>query len=79
MLYAEFGFGNASLISTEIESGMRERRVARFLVRRVTQFYVRIWIGRVVVVAGIPLEVKVVIKNRNAFKFLVGIASTQET
>jgi hypothetical protein len=71
MHYAEIGFGNESLVSTEID----ERRTSRFLVRKIVQFYIRIWIKRTVIVIGLPFEFKITKKNRNAFKFLVGIVS----
>jgi len=71
MYYAEAGFGNGSFVSTEI----CERRVSRFFVRKIVQFYVRIWIKRTVVVIGFPFEFKITKKNRDNFKFLFGIVS----
>jgi len=71
-MYAECGFGNESLCSTELRN---EVRVKGFFVATFISVYVRIWIGKIVVILDSREGVKVQKKNRCSFKCLFGIVS----
>ena len=71
-MYAEIGLGNEFFCSTELKD---ELRVKGFFVGRFISVYVRVWIGRVVVILDSREGVKVQKKNRCSFKCLFGIVS----
>ena len=49
-IFAEFGIGNATFFSTEIERGEQEKRVASFIVPpKVDGIYIRVWIYKFVI------------------------------
>jgi len=48
-IFAEFGIGNATLFSTEVEKGEQEKRVSKFILPpKVDGIYLRIWIYKFV-------------------------------
>lgn len=48
-IFAEFGIGNDTFCSTEIEKGSKEYRLKGFLLPpKIEAVYVRIWIGKIV-------------------------------
>ena len=73
--YVEFGIGNPTLISTEIEyaDGSETRFAGARWPRRITSIYLRCWIGYAVIVVRRG-GVQVAAKRRPAFKLLVGVA-----
>ena len=74
MYYAEIGFGNKNLISTEVEIGDLEYRLNKFVVKKILGVYLRIWIKKKVFVLGIPRS-RVLSKEINNFKILLGVTS----
>jgi hypothetical protein len=72
--YAEIGFGNETFLSTEIEHGDKEYRLAGFLRPMFPDdYYVRLWIGKKVLIISTKTGIKIKKKERKAFKFLFGI------
>lgn len=74
-IYAEIGFGNDSILSTEIEKGSKEYRVKKFIFpRKIESFYIRFWIFRKVLVLSSNQGLLVGSKNKNKLKILFGIS-----
>ena len=47
-IFSEFGIGNSTFCSTEIESTKKEKRVAKFIIPpKIDGFYIRVWLGKV--------------------------------
>lgn len=73
-VYAEIGFGNSTFLSTEFETGKKEKRVSAFrLPENIKGIYLRIWIKRRVIILSTIDGFKTYLKNRVAFKFLFGV------
>ncbi len=75
MLYSEIGFGNGPLVSTEIERKGDEVRVNGWMVGVFRSIYLRLWLGKTVIVIDSIDGLKVQKKSRNKIKFLFGIVS----
>ncbi|WKZ27248.1 MAG: DUF3977 family protein [Candidatus Paceibacterota bacterium] len=78
-LFAEMGIGNGSFFSTEIEEGLNERRVSQFLLpKKISDYYMRIWIWKRVLVISTKDGIKIKAKDIKRFKFLLGIGGESE-
>jgi hypothetical protein len=75
MRYTEIGYGNPTAVSTEIETEGSERRVKGFAVGRIRSIYIRIWVGKAVVILDTHDGIKLQSKKRNTVKMLLGIVS----
>jgi len=77
-IYTEIGFGNPSFLSTEIEwpDGHEKRIAGRISGWRVQSAYIRVWVGKIMLVLDIPKGIRLKQKNRNKFKFLLGLSGT---
>jgi hypothetical protein len=74
-VFAEMGIGNETFFSTEIEEGDQEERVPKLLLpQRVTGYYLRLWVGKTVIVLSTNEGWKTKKKDRNAFKLLLGVS-----
>lgn len=74
-VFAEIGFGNESFLSTEIEEGETEYRIARFVLpKRIDGFYFRIWIFKKVFILSTNHGLQTKKKDRNKLKILFGIS-----
>ena len=71
-IYTEVGFGNPTFISTEIEVGDIEWRVPGWKVEKIKEIYIRIWIGKKVLIMSSEDGIKIQNKNRNNFKTIMG-------
>ncbi len=73
-IFAEFGIGNASIVSTEVERGEQERRVARFILPpKVDGVYIRIWIYKFVIALSTNRFVNWQKKGKIRFKLIFGV------
>jgi len=71
-IYTEFGFGNDGLISTEYEfDDGSEIRVNGYVISKFENPYIRIWVGRKVMVVSCH-GISIKRKNRNSLKLLIG-------
>lgn len=69
--YNQYGIG----VSTEIEDqNGKEARISGFTKMNIKGVYVRLWIFKRVIGVGIPGGVIMKMKNRNNFKFVLGVA-----
>ena len=77
MKFIEFGLGNRWLVRTETElnNGSEFEEKGIVLPIKLQSFYLRIWIGKTVVILDSKEGYKRTTKNRNDFKLLVGIRS----
>ena len=73
-IFAEIGLGNTTFISTEIEKGVHEKRIARFIVPpRIRGVYIRIWVYLFVIAFSTNRLVNWQRKNKTKFKLIFGI------
>ncbi len=73
-IFAEFGIGNATLFSTEVEKGKQEKRVAKFIIPpKIEGFYIRIWIYKFVIALSTNRFVNCQNKSKVKFKIIFGI------
>ncbi len=73
-IFAEFGIGNASIVSTEVERGEQEKRVARFILPpKVDGVYIRIWIYKFVIALSTNRFVNWQKKGKIRFKLIFGV------
>ncbi len=73
-IYTEIGFGNGSLLSTEIEGEDSEVRVKRFIIpKKITGVYFRFWVFKRVLIISLFGGLTIKKKNRNNLKLLFGI------
>jgi len=77
MIYAEIGIGNGSFLSTEVEVGQRERRVKGLIIRRLVSVYLRVWIGKRVLILDTREGLKTSRKSKVGRKLVVGFVSTR--
>lgn len=75
MYYTELGIGNESFISTEIETEACEVRTNKMLIGKPISVYVRIWLGKQVLIFDSKEGIKRQKKTRRCFKLLIGIVS----
>lgn len=77
MKYIEFGLGNTWFIrtETELEDGteFEEKGIVKPI--RFCSLYIRIWIGKTVVILDLKQGFKKSKKSYNAFKIIFGITS----
>lgn len=73
MLYREWGFGNPTFISSELDLGSHEVRVPGLLpMFRCVSWYVRVWIGRTVFIWDSVEGFKRCPKSTRRFKLVLG-------
>ncbi len=74
-VFSEVGIGNPTFASTEFENDdTSERRVSRFVIpRKISGFYIRIWIGRKVFILSTNRGLDMKNKTCTNFKVLFGI------
>ena len=74
--YIEIGIGNRWLVRTEIEHEDGTETEVRGIARPFTckTLYVRIWLGKKVLVIDSREGFKITTKNRNKFKLIVGLS-----
>jgi len=73
-IFSEFGYGNDTLCSTEVEKGEREYRIRGFVIPpKVEGIYLRIWVGKRVVVFSTKNIFSWQSKNKNRIKILFGL------
>jgi hypothetical protein len=72
--FAEIGIGNNSFISTEIEEREKEYRINKLIMpNKINGVYIRIWFLKRVLVLSTYDGIKLNRKNKNRFKFLLGV------
>ncbi|SDN10195.1 Protein of unknown function [Psychrobacillus sp. OK028] len=78
MKYIEFGFGNSWLIrtETELEDGTESEQKGIKGPINFYSLYLRIWIGKTVLIADLRDGLKRQKKKRSEFKFIFGIVSS---
>ena len=73
-IFAEFGIGNSTLFSTEIERKELEHRVKGFIIPpKIEGFYIRVWIGKRVYTFSSNRFFNTTYKGRVKFKLIFGI------
>ncbi len=73
-IFAEAGFGNLTFFSTEIEKGVREKRIAKFIVpTRIKGVYIRIWLYRYIIAFSTNRLINWQKKHKTKFKCIFGI------
>jgi len=73
-VFTELGYGNSSLVSTEIElPDGREYRQASFVSMRVEGVYIRIWVGNRGCILSSLNGLRIFRKDRKKIKVLIGI------
>ena len=73
-IFAEFGIGNSTIFSTEIEKGNLEHRVKGFIIPpKIQGFYIRIWLGKRVYAISTNRFFNTQYKGKNRFKLIFGI------
>jgi hypothetical protein len=77
MKFIEFGIGNTWIISTEseLEDGTEYEEKGIKGPIKFYSLYLRIWIGKTVIIADIKEGIKRQKKSRNKFKVIFGIVS----
>ncbi|MGM0885131.1 MAG: DUF3977 family protein [Bacillota bacterium] len=77
MKYIELGFGNTWFIrtETELDDGTEFEEKGIIGPIRFRSIYLRIWIGKSVLIVDLKQGFKVSKKRRNALKFILGIIS----
>lgn len=77
MKFIEFGFGNRWFVRTETELNNGTEFEEKGIVRpiKLQSLYLRVWIGKTVVILDSKEGYKRTKKNRSDFKLLVGIRS----
>ncbi|WP_391201685.1 DUF3977 family protein [Psychrobacillus sp. L4] len=77
MKFIEFGIGNTWIIrtETELEDGTEYEEKGIKGPIKFYSLYLRIWIGKTVVIADLKECIKRKKKNRNEFKVIIGIVS----
>ncbi|WP_273128255.1 DUF3977 family protein [Bacillus weihaiensis] len=77
MKFIEFGIGNTWLVRTETEyedgTEFEERGIIRPIIFQ--SAYIRVWIFKTVLIVDMKEGFKKMKKNRNEFKFILGITS----
>lgn len=74
-IFAEAGIGNKTFFSTEIEKDGEERRVLGFIKpETINDYYLRIWIFKIIFILSTDSRFKIIIRDKNKFKILFGIS-----
>ena len=77
-IFSEFGIGNKTICSTEIELKKREKRVAKFIIPpKIEGFYIRVWIGKVAFAISTNRLFNYTKKGRVKFKLILGIEGSR--
>ncbi len=72
-IYAEVGIGNESFLSTEIEQGKKEYREKKFIMpNKLEEFYLRLWIIKLVMSISLFKGIKFKRKSKSKFKLVFG-------
>lgn len=73
-VFAEIGFGNKSFLSTEFEDGRKEYRINKFVKpKKIKDYYIRIWLFKIIFIFSTSDLFNVKKKDRNKFKIVFGI------
>ncbi len=73
-IFAEFGIGNTTIFSTEVERGEQEKRVAKFILPpKVDGVYIRIWIYKFVFAVSTNRFVNWQKKGKIRLKVIFGV------
>jgi len=72
--YIEIGYGNRWFVRTEIEEENGTEREFRGIIKpfKLTSIYLRIWLGKKVLIIDSREGLKITSKNRKSFKILIG-------
>lgn len=73
-IFAEFGIGNKTICSTEIEKGSLEHRVKGFIIPpKIQGLYIRLWLGKRVYAFSTNRFFNTQYKGRKKLKIIFGI------
>ena len=73
-VFAEIGLGNKSFLSTEFEDGRKEYRINKFVKpKKIKDYYIRIWLFKIIFIFSTNDLFKVKKKDKNKFKIVFGI------
>ncbi|KMJ59845.1 hypothetical protein AB685_03010 [Bacillus sp. LL01] len=77
MKYIEFGIGNTWLVRTETDFENGTEYEEKGIIGPVSfhSFYIRIWIGKTVLILDLKEGFKRIKKSRKEFKFILGLVS----
>lgn len=75
MYYSEFGYGNESIFSVEVEDIGSEYRMKGVVIKKVVSIYVRVWVGNKTLILDSKEGIKVGYKSKRCVKVLFGIKS----
>jgi hypothetical protein len=73
MKYTEFGYGNDSMMSTELEDEMRIRGI---ISGKINSIYLRVWVNKKVFIIDSKEGIKIQYKNKKCFKVIIGVTLT---
>jgi hypothetical protein len=77
--FVELGLGNRRLLETELESRDGEMRVPGAVVLpRIRSIYLRVWLGRRVLILDTDRGIRTMRKDRRALKVLAGLRSDDQ-
>ena len=77
-IYAEIGFGNQNLLSTEIEEGNKECRINKLVFPgNISGVYFRFWIFKKVIIISTKDGLVFQNKKENKLKLLFGVQGTE--
>jgi hypothetical protein len=73
-IFAELGFGNPTFCNTEIEKGIYEHRVSKFIVPpKIKGIYFRFWVWKRVFVVSSKNGFSITQKDKMKLKVLFGV------
>ena len=74
-IFAEFGYGNDSFLSTEIEEGDKEYRIPKFILpKKIFSLYFRFWIFKKVLIISTNHGFEIKNKDKNKLKIIFGVS-----
>lgn len=74
-VFAEIGFGNETFLSTEIEEGVSEYRIPKFILpNKIKSLYFRLWVFKKVFILSTNHGFEIKSKDRNKLKIVFGIS-----
>jgi hypothetical protein len=77
-VYAEIGIGNGSFLSTEFETKRKEYRINKLIMpKKLNEFYIRIWIIKLVIIISFFNGIFFKKKDKCKFKFLIGFGGKE--
>jgi hypothetical protein len=78
-IFTEIGIGNDTFINTETEyPNGKEERTSGFVKMKLKAIYLRIWIGKRVLIIASNEGFKLTKKSKNKFKFLLGFEGVEK-